>query len=80
MFVVETQGGESGYIATLAGLSVGALAVYTPEEGISLNMIAKDFKCLQETFARDRGQSEAGKRFNGDADVLNMSRQADPAQ
>src|SRR5436190_8725561 len=29
VFVVETQGGRSGYIATVAGLCVGALAVYT---------------------------------------------------
>ena len=80
VFVVETQGGESGYIATLAGLSVGALAVYTPEEGISLNMIAKDFNCLKETFARDRGQTQAGKRSNGGVDVLSSPRQADSTQ
>lgn len=29
VFVIETQGGASGYIATIAGLSIGALAVYT---------------------------------------------------
>jgi 6-phosphofructokinase 1 len=61
VFVVETQGGESGYIATLAGISVGALAVYTPEEGITLKMIEKDIDCLRETFARDRGQNQAGR-------------------
>ena len=36
VFVVETQGGKSGYVATLAGLCVGALCVYTPEEGINI--------------------------------------------
>jgi 6-phosphofructokinase 1 len=36
VFVIETQGGKSGYVATVAGLSIGALAVYTPEEGISV--------------------------------------------
>src|SRR6201996_7446881 len=61
VFIIETQGGESGYIATTAGLSVGALAVYTPEEGISISMLTKDFECLKEIFARDRGQSESGK-------------------
>jgi 6-phosphofructokinase 1 len=65
VFVIETQGGESGYIATLAGLSVGALAVYTPEEGISLDMLVKDINCLRDTFARDRGQNQAGKHSNG---------------
>jgi 6-phosphofructokinase 1 len=61
VFVVETQGGESGYIATLAGLSVGALAVYTPEEGINIKMLDRDIDHLRETFARDRGQARAGK-------------------
>lgn len=61
VFVIETQGGRSGYVATLAGLSVGAVAVYTPEEGISLNMLAADINHLRETFAKDSGQSRAGR-------------------
>lgn len=61
VFVIETQGGESGYIAVVAGLSVGALAVYTPEEGINIKMIDRDIDHLRETFASDRGQSRAGK-------------------
>ena len=61
VFVVETQGGQSGYIATIAGLSIGALAVYTPEEGISIKMLDKDIDYMRETFSRDNGQSRAGK-------------------
>ena len=61
VFVVETQGGRSGYIATLAGLSIGAVAVYTPEEGISLRVLARDIEHLREGFAKDRGQNRAGK-------------------
>lgn len=61
VFVVETQGGKSGYVATIAGLSVGALAVYIPEEGISLNMLVRDIEFLRESFARDAGQAQAGK-------------------
>lgn len=61
VFVVETQGGKSGYIATIAGLSIGATAVYTPEEGISLKMLARDIEHLRASFAKDRGQSKAGK-------------------
>jgi 6-phosphofructokinase 1 len=61
VFVIETQGGESGYVATIAGLSVGALAVYTPEEGVTIKMLDSDIDCLRETFARDRGQNRAGK-------------------
>jgi 6-phosphofructokinase 1 len=61
VFVVETQGGKSGYIATMAGLSVGALAVYTPEEGIGIKMLARDIEHLRQNFAHDRGQTRAGK-------------------
>ncbi|KAI9891060.1 MAG: 6-phosphofructokinase, alpha subunit [Vezdaea aestivalis] len=61
VFVVETQGGRSGYVATLGGLSIGALAVYTPEEGIKIDMLACDIKHLRESFAKDHGQNRAGK-------------------
>ncbi|KAI9795877.1 MAG: hypothetical protein M1825_001068 [Sarcosagium campestre] len=61
VFVVETQGGRSGYIATIAGLTVGAFAVYTPEEGIGIKMISRDIDLLRDAFAKDRGQSRAGK-------------------
>ncbi|KIW08370.1 6-phosphofructokinase [Verruconis gallopava] len=61
VFVIETQGGESGYIATVAGLSIGALAVYTPEEGVTIKMLDKDIDFLREIFSKDRGQSRAGK-------------------
>jgi 6-phosphofructokinase 1 len=59
VFTIETQGGRSGYIATLAGLSVGAVAVYTPEEGISIDMLAADIKHLKEAFAADSGKSRS---------------------
>ncbi|KAI6836524.1 ATP-dependent [Hortaea werneckii] len=61
VFVVETQGGASGYIATLAGLSIGAVAVYTPEEGIHLNMLVEDIRFLKDQFAKDTGQARSGK-------------------
>nr|OQO20292.1 ATP-dependent 6-phosphofructokinase [Rachicladosporium sp. CCFEE 5018]OQO23579.1 ATP-dependent 6-phosphofructokinase [Rachicladosporium sp. CCFEE 5018] len=61
VFVVETQGGASGYIATIAGLSIGALAVYTPEEGIHLKMLVEDIKFLKDQFAKDKGSSRTGK-------------------
>ncbi|KAI9673371.1 MAG: 6-phosphofructokinase, alpha subunit [Caeruleum heppii] len=61
VFVVETQGGRSGYIATIAGLCIGALAVYTPEEGIGIKMLARDIEHMRETFAKDQGQNRAGK-------------------
>ena len=61
VFVIETQGGKCGYVATLAGLGVGASAVYTPEEGISLEMLTQDVRHLKEVFAQDNGQSRAGR-------------------
>ncbi|KAK3363358.1 phosphofructokinase-domain-containing protein [Lasiosphaeria hispida] len=61
VFVIETQGGRSGYAATLGGLGVGASAVYTPEEGLSLDMLAADVRHLKEVFAHDKGQSRAGR-------------------
>jgi 6-phosphofructokinase 1 len=61
VFVVETQGGRSGYVATIAGLSVGAFAVYTPEEGINIKMLARDIEHLREAFAQDAGRNRAGK-------------------
>lgn len=61
VFVIETQGGRSGYVATLAGLAVGAVAVYTPEEGINIDMLAADITHLKQVFAEDSGQSRAGR-------------------
>lgn len=61
VFVVETQGGRSGYVATMAGLAIGAMAVYTPEEGISLKMLVRDIEHLRDVFAKDKGQTRAGK-------------------
>ena len=63
VFVIETQGGRCGYVATLSGLSVGASAVYIPEEGISLEMLNADVLHLKEVFKNDRGQSRAGRLF-----------------
>jgi 6-phosphofructokinase 1 len=61
VFVIETQGGRSGYVATLAGLAVGAVAVYTPEEGIYIDMLAADINHLKKVFREDSGQSRAGR-------------------
>ncbi|KAK4687790.1 6-phosphofructokinase 1, partial [Tremellales sp. Uapishka_1] len=59
VFVVETQGGMSGYIATLGALAVGAVLVYTPEDGISLNTLQKDVKFLTKRYGLDtKGKSE----------------------
>lgn len=61
VFVVETQGGATGYVATMAGLAIGAVAVYTPEEGVTLKMIERDIEHLARQFQKDAGQNRSGK-------------------
>ncbi|ONH70182.1 ATP-dependent 6-phosphofructokinase subunit beta [Cyberlindnera fabianii] len=60
-FVVEVQGGNSGYIATLAHLACGAQASYVPEEGISLEQLDMDIHSLKQSFAVASGGSKSGK-------------------
>lgn len=61
-FVIDVQGGNSGYIATFASLCCGAQASYVPEEGISLEQLELDIKSLCESFAIDKGNfAKAGK-------------------
>jgi 6-phosphofructokinase 1 len=61
VFVIETQGGRSGYVATMAGLSIGAMAVYIPEERLDIHTLARDIGFLRQSFAIDKGASRAGK-------------------
>lgn len=61
VFVVEVQGGESGYVAALCALVTGAYACYVPEEGISLTQMSADIKHLRECFKADNGRERAGR-------------------
>lgn len=61
VFVVEVQGGNSGFVAAYAGLVTGAHAVYLPEEGISLRQLESDIDYIKESFENDQGQNRAGK-------------------
>ena len=60
-FVVEVQGGHSGYIASFTGLVTGAVSVYTPENKINLASIAEDMSLLKENFSHDKGEVRNGK-------------------
>lgn len=60
-FVVDVQGGNSGYLATCAALCVGAQASYVPEEGISLDQLQQDIVNLGEAFDRSEGRNGFGK-------------------
>lgn len=59
VFVVETQGGNCGYLATVGALSTGANIVYTPEVGMDLDLIQKDVEFLKRRFSLDiKGKSD----------------------
>ncbi|KAK0235885.1 phosphofructokinase domain-containing protein [Armillaria nabsnona] len=59
VFVVETQGGNCGYIAAMGALAVGASLVYTPEVGISLDTLRRDVRYLKMRYNLDvKGKSE----------------------
>ena len=45
----------------MAGLAIGATAVYTPEEGIDISTLARDIQYLRKSFATDQGQTRGGK-------------------
>ena len=61
VFVVEVQGGHSGYIASFTGLVTGAVSVYTPEDQIDLKSIKEDLALLKENFRHDQGETRNGK-------------------
>lgn len=61
VFVVEVQGGNSGFVAAYAGLVTGAQAIYLPETGISLKQLESDIEYIKESFEEDRGENRAGK-------------------
>lgn len=61
VFVVEVQGGNTGYVASYAGLVTGAMAVYTPELKITLKSIREDIDLLFNVFKNDRGEDKNGK-------------------
>ena len=60
-FVVDVQGGNSGYLATCAALAVGAQASYVPEEGIPLPQLQQDIETLAESFESAKGRGRNGK-------------------
>ncbi|OWB63686.1 hypothetical protein B5S29_g4687 [[Candida] boidinii] len=63
VFVVEVQGGNSGFIASYIGLVTGSLAVYTPEDKINLRSLQEDIELLKDNFASDIGANRSGKMF-----------------
>ncbi|KAI8913669.1 phosphofructokinase domain-containing protein [Gorgonomyces haynaldii] len=50
VFVVEVQGGNCGYLATLSGLTVGATSTYIPEKGITLSKLQEDVDHMKNRY------------------------------
>lgn len=61
VFVVECQGGNSGYLATSASLACGAQVSYVPEEGIPLDQLTLDIESLAKQFEKSEGRNRFGK-------------------
>jgi 6-phosphofructokinase len=53
VFVVEVQGGNCGYLATLGGLTTGSIVVYSQESGISLGKLSEDIKFLKHRYTKE---------------------------
>lgn len=61
VFVVEVQGGHSGFVASFTGLVTGSIATYTPEKSINLKTIQEDINLIFKIFENDRGEDKNGK-------------------
>lgn len=55
VFVVETMGGECGFLATFSSLGGGSTRCYVPEDGISFEDLAEDLEQLKRKFGDKRG-------------------------
>lgn len=51
VFVMEVQGGRSGYLAALGGLAGGATRTYIPEETITLQDLQNDIALLRQRYS-----------------------------
>jgi len=58
VFIVETMGGYSGYLATMAGLAGGADAAYIHEEKFGIQELMKDLDIM--AFKMDKGNIYRG--------------------
>jgi len=58
VFIVQTMGGYSGYLATMAGLAGGADASYIPEEPFGIKELTKDMDVIAS-------KMEKGNIFRG---------------
>ncbi|VUG18648.1 PFK2 [Brettanomyces bruxellensis] len=60
-FVVECMGGNCGYISTYTQLTTGAVASYSPEDGIPIEQFEQDIDTLKTSFNNDKGKEKSGR-------------------
>lgn len=56
VFVVDVQGGNCGFLASMGGLAGGATQSYIPEEGLNLRALSQDIEHLKSRFNEDMQQ------------------------
>ncbi|GAB5588197.1 6-phosphofructokinase [Umbelopsis nana] len=61
VFVVEVQGGKTGYLAVEAGLATGANTIYIPEEGTSLARLQANVQHLIALYNDDDAEKSEGR-------------------
>lgn len=61
VFVVEVQGGRSGYLAVEAGIASGASTIYIPEEGVNLSRLQSDSRHLMAMYMDDAADKSEGR-------------------
>ncbi|CAO3609714.1 unnamed protein product [Cunninghamella blakesleeana] len=61
VFVVEVQGGRSGYLAVEGGLACGANTIYIPEEGVNLSRLQSDVHHLMALYMDDDPDKSEGR-------------------
>jgi 6-phosphofructokinase 1 len=63
VFVVEVQGGNCGYLASMGALITGAAKAYIPEIGININMLRSDLQHLVRRYKEEdrRGIPNEGR-------------------
>ncbi|KAI8971538.1 6-phosphofructokinase [Mycotypha africana] len=61
VFIVEVQGGRSGYLAVEAGLASGASTIYIPEEGVNLARLQSDSRHLMAMYMDDAADKSEGR-------------------
>lgn len=69
-FVVDVQGGNCGYLATMGGLASGAVSTYIPEEGITLKDLINDIDHLKSRFSEDKRQGRLVLRNENASDIF----------